>query len=262
MPMRPGFFSKTMKKTIMLAFLFLFVVSLAFGQSQTEIFDKYVDAARQAWKVPGMSIVVVKDGQVLLSKGYGVRELGKDAPVDSSTLFGAMSTTKAMTAVALGMLVDEGKVNWDDKVAKYLPNFRVADHYVTGEIRVRDLLTHNAGVGNADFLWAWTPELPSAEVVRRMQYAGPAYPFRGGFTYQNIMYLVAGEVIEKASGMSWERFVSERLFAPLGMKNTFPNYELSRKYRNRSSAHFEVKGKIQVIPETLAVPIAPAGAVW
>ena len=172
-----------------------------------------------------------------------------------------MSTTKAMTVVAMGMLVDEGKVNWDDKVTKYLPYFRVDDRYVTGDLRIRDLLTHNTGVGNADFLWAWTPELTSDEVVRRMQYAKQEYPLRGGFVYQNIMYLVAGQVIEKASGMPWERFVNERIFFPLGMKNTFPNYEYSRKYQDRSAAHFEIKGKIQPIKEDIADPIAPAGAV-
>lgn len=251
-----------MKKILLIFIAILFCASLVLGQSNVEMFDKYVDAARQAWNVPGLSIVVVQDGKVLLSKGYGVRELGKPEKVDTETLFGCMSTTKAMTAVAMGMLVDEGKVNWDDKVTKYLPYFRVDDRYVTGDLRVRDLLTHNTGVGNADFLWAWTPELSSDDVVRRMQYAKQEYPLRGGFIYQNIMYLVAGQVIEKASGMPWERFVNERIFAPLGMKNTFPNYEYSKKYQNRSAAHFEIKGKIQPIPEDIADPIAPAGAVW
>ena len=251
-----------MKKITLPIIFVLFAVSFVFGQSNVEILDKYVDAARQEWKVPGLSIVVVQDGKVILSKGYGVRELGKDAKVDTETLFGCMSTTKAMTAVAMGMLVDEGKVSWDDKVTKYLPYFRVDDRYVTGDLRIRDLLIHNTGVGNADFLWAWTPELSSDEVVRRMQYAKQEYPLRGGFIYQNIMYLVAGQVIEKASGMKWERFVNERIFTPLGMKNTFPNYEYSQKYQNRSTAHFEIKGKITAIPEDIADPIAPAGAVW
>ncbi len=250
-----------MKKAIVII-ICLFLTNLIFGQSKVELFDKYVEAARQEWSVPGLSLVIVQDGQVVLSKGYGIRELGKEARVDTETIFGAMSTTKAMTAVAMGMLVDEGKVSWDDKVTKHLPNFRVADHYVTGELRVRDLFTHNTGIGNADFLWAWTPELSSDEIVRRMQYAKQEYPFRGGYTYQNIMYLVAGQVIEKTSGMSWARFVEERLFKPLGMKKTFPNYELSRKYKNRSASHFEIKGKIQPIAEDTADPIAPAGAVW
>ena len=231
-------------------------------QNTVDAFDKYAEAARVAWGVPGMSIAVVQDGKVLLSKGYGLRELGKNDKVDSSTLFGAMSTTKAMTAVAMGILVDEGKVKWDDKVIKHLPDFRVADPYVTNELKVRDLFTHNAGIGNADFLWGWTPELPTAEVARRMQFAPQAYSFRGGYTYQNIMYVVAGLVIEKASGMPWERFMTTRVFEPLRMKDTFPDLSLSRRYRNRSSAHFEIEKKIEIIPETSADSVAAAGAVW
>ena len=250
-------------KKLFLPIIVLFTLgNLVFAQSNVEVFDKYVDAARQEWNVPGLSIAVVQDGKVLLSKGYGTRELGKNEPVDADTLFGAMSTTKGMTAVTMGMLVDEGKVSWDDKVTKYLPDFRVADPYVTSEIRLRDLFTHNAGLGNADFLWSWTPDLSAAEIVRRMQYAKPAYPFRGGYTYQNIMYLVAGQVIEKVSGMPWERFVTERLFVPLGMNNTFPTYARAQAYQNRSKAHHEIDGKVAVIPESLADPIAPAGSVW
>ncbi|MGB7200962.1 MAG: serine hydrolase [Pyrinomonadaceae bacterium] len=239
---------------------FLFIQAAA--QTKTEVFDKYAEAARAAWKVPGMSIVVVQDGKVLMSKGYGVRELGKNEPVDAQTLFGCMSTTKAMTAVALAMLVDEGKVSWNDKVIKHLPDFRLADPYVTNELKVRDLFTHNTGVGNTDFLWAWRPEMPSAEIVRRMGHATQDYSLRGGFIYQNIMYLVAGQVIEKASGMKWERFMTDRLFRPLGMNNTFVTYAASRDYKNRSVAHYDIKGKIEVIPEMSADEIGPAGSVW
>jgi CubicO group peptidase (beta-lactamase class C family) len=133
---------------------------------------------------------------------------------------------------------------------------------VTGDMRVRDLLTHNTGVGNADILWALSPELSSGEVLRKMQYAKQEYPLRGGFVYQNIMYLVAGQVIEKASGIPWERFVTERIFAPLGMRNTFATSRVSAKYTNRSSAHFEINGRIQPIPDDIADTIAPAGSVW
>lgn len=251
-----------MKKRYLILCILILTAASALGQSAADTFDRYAEAARVEWNVPGMSIAIVQDGKVLLSKGYGIRELGKDARVDTETLFGCMSTTKAMTAVAMAMLVEEGKVAWDDKVVKYLPHFRVDDRYVTGDMRVRDLLTHNTGVGNADFLWAWTPELTSDEVVRRMQYAKQEYPLRGGFVYQNIMYLVAGQVIEKASGMSWERFVTERIFGPLGMKNTFANFSLSMRYTNRSSAHFEIDGKIRPIPEDIADPVGPAGSVW
>jgi CubicO group peptidase (beta-lactamase class C family) len=251
-----------MKKTLLLNLIILLLGAMSFGQSSVEEFDKYAEAARKQWQVPGMSIVIVQNGKILLSKGYGARELGKSEPVNSETLFGAMSTTKAMTAVALGMLVDEGKLSWDDKVIKHLPAFRVADPYITNEMTVRDLLTHNAGLGNADFLWARSADLPASEIVSRMQYAGRVYSLRGSFIYQNIMYLVAGQIIEKVSGMPWERFMTERLFKSLGMNNTFPNLASSLNYNNRSSAHYEIKGEIQAIPEMPADSIAPAGAVW
>lgn len=240
----------------------LLLFAQAMAQTKTEVFDKYVEAGRQTWNVPGMSIVVVQDGKVLLSKGYGVRELGKNDAVDAQTLFGCMSTTKAMVAVAMGMLVDEGKVSWNDKVIKHLPDFRLADPYVTNELKVRDLFTHNTGVGNADFLWAWWPEMPSKEIVGRMKHAPQAYSLRGGFVYQNIMYLVAGQVIEKVSGMSWDRFMRERVFDPLGMKSTFPTIRTSRDYKNRSSSHYEIKGRIEVIPEMSVDEAGPAGSVW
>lgn len=241
--------------------LLLFLSAAVFGQNKVEILDKYIEAARKNWNVPGMSVTVVQDGRVILSKGYGVREAGKTAAVDTATLFGAMSTTKAMTAAAMGILVDEGKVNWDDKVTKHLPDFRVADPYITSEIRVRDLFTHNAGMPNADFLWT-RGELTADEIFSRLQYAKPSYGFRAGFVYHNVMYVVAGKIIEKASGMSWERFMAERVFAPLGMKNTFPTLAASRKYQNRSSSHVEIKKQITVIPEMAVDAAGAAGSVW
>lgn len=249
-------------RVIVVTIVLTVLSTLAIAQSNTELLDKYIDTARQQWHVPGISIVVVQNGKVVFEKGYGVRELGKNDPVTTDTLFGSMSTTKAMTVACLAMLIDEGKVNLDDKVVKYLPDFRVADPYETSEFRVRDLLTHTGGLGNADFLWVWSPEISNAEVVRRMQYAKPAYSMRSSFIYQNIMYLVAGQVIEKVSGMPWEKFITERLFNPLGMKNSFPNLSLSKGYANRSSSHFDVKGKTEVIAETPADSIAPAGAAW
>lgn len=252
---------RLLKSTIRLIIVAVMLVAVAVGQNGVDAFDKYVEAARVDWKVPGMSVVVVRDGKVMLSKGYGQRELGKADAVNNETLFGAMSTTKAMVAVAMGVLVDEGKVSWDDHVIKHLPGFRVADPYVTSELRVRDLFTHTGGMGNADFLWA-RGELTAGEIVSRMQYAKPAYPFRGGFIYQNVMYLVAGQVIEKASGMSWERFMTTRVFEPLGMKNTFPTLASTNTYRNKSKAHFEIKREVTVIPEMAVDAAAPAGAVW
>ena len=170
-----------MRKAILTCVSILVFSVVGICQSNVELLDKYVESARNQWQVPGIAITVVQDGKVVFSKGYGVRELGKSEPVTTETLFGCMSTTKAMTVATLGMLVDEGKLNWDDKVIKYLPAFRVGDPYVTNELRVRDLLTHNAGLGNADFLWDWTPDIPSTEILRRMQYANPAYSLRSSF---------------------------------------------------------------------------------
>src|SRR5215204_3380866 len=138
---------KIMKKPYISFLLCLVLVAAAIAQPSVDAFDRYAESARTTWNVPGMSIAIVQDGKVLLAKGYGVRELGKETPVDADTLFGAMSTTKAMTAVTMAMLVDEGKISWDDKVVKHLPDFRVADAYITAEIRIRDLFTHNAGMG-------------------------------------------------------------------------------------------------------------------
>lgn len=254
--------AKIMRKLIRPSVIVLLLSVAAFAQGNIDAFDKYVESARKEWNVPGLSIVVVQDGKVLLSKGYGVRELGKNVPVTSETLFGAMSTTKAITVVALGMLVDEGKLGWDDKVIKHLPGFRIGDPYVTNELRVRDLLTHNSGVGNTDFLWVITPDMPPGEVLKRMQHAQQAYSLRSSFIYQNVMYAVAGQVIEKVSGVPWERFVTTRIFAPLGMKSTFATLDLSRSYTNISSAHYDIDGKIEVIPDESVDSAAPAGSVW
>lgn len=250
-----------MKRAIFLAILTVSAFSFTSAQDIAPL-DRYIEASRIDWQVPGMAVVVVQDGKVVLSKGFGVRELGKNDPVDSETLFGVMSTTKAMTAVAMGILVDEGKVSWRDKVIKHLPDFRVGDPYITQELEVRDLFTHNSGLASTDFLWARTPELHADEAVKRMQYAKPAYSFRGGFQYHNSMYLVAGKVIEKVSGMPWERFMTERVFRPLGMSNTFPTLAAAMKRANRSVAHYRIKGTIEAIPEMPIDSVAPAGSVW
>lgn len=255
-----------MKRHSVAVFFILLVGGLsAYGQgfeSLADKFDKYVEAARKDWNVPGLSIAVVAEGKVVISKGYGVRTLGGAEKVDRKTLFGCMSTTKAFTTAALGMLVDEGKLNWDDKVTKWLPDFRLGDSYIASDLRVRDLLTHNSGIGNTDVLWAWDQSIKPDEVYRRMALAKAAYPLRGGFTYQNNMYLIAGMVLAKASGITWEKFVTERIFKPLGMNDTYATLALSKGYANRSTPHFEVDGKILNIPEMEADPIAPAGAIW
>ena len=211
------------KKNIYWLLLF---VALAFPKSQfaqqkssNKKLDAMIVQGMKDWKVPGLATIVVKDGEVLFQKTYGVKNLETKEPVDENTLFNMGSTTKAIVAIAMGMLVDEGKLDWDDKVTDYVPYFKLSDSYSTADARVKDLLTHNLGIGNADALWT-LDSLSTKETIQRFQFAEKTYPLRGGFTYQNIMYTVAGEVIAAASGKPWNEFVQERLFNPLGMNRT------------------------------------------
>ena len=248
----------------LLTLLLLFSFGLLSAQSldrQIEKLDTYIDQARLQWEVPGLSVAIVKDSKVLFSKGYGLRKLGESKPVNGKTLFAICSTTKAMTAAAIGMLVDEGKVDWDDRVVKHMPDFQLHDPYVSREVRVRDLLTHNAGLGNADLLWSvWKYE--PQEILHRMRKLEPSYSFRAGYTYQNIMYAAAGELIHRISGKAWGEFLQERIFDPLGMKHSFPYKSMAESQDNRSTPHHLVEGKITPIRDSDADPIGPAGSVW
>lgn len=246
------------------AVLFLFAISIGNTQNSRDLIselDAYIEEARQEWEVPGLSVAIVKDGELLLSKGYGLRSLTSTEKIDQHTIFSIGSTTKAMVAAAMGMLVDEGLVSWDDKVSEHLPDFQLYDSYASRELRVRDLFTHNAGLGNADLLWYYN-DLDSDEILHRMRRLKPAYPFRGGYTYQNIMYLAAGKLIAKVSGKPWAEFMQDRVFSPLGMNNTYPTLKISQQQENRSIAHHRIANKITPIEDCSADPIAPAGAIW
>jgi CubicO group peptidase (beta-lactamase class C family) len=251
-----------MKNTLYCIFAVLINFNLA-GQTQEQKikdFDAYIEKSRVEWQAPGMAVAVVKDGKVIFKKGYGVRELGKVDKVDIETLFSCASTTKAMTATCIGMLVDEGKIKWDDLVITYLPEYQLFDPAVTRELRIRDLLTHNSGVGNTDFLWG-AMDIPTKEMLNRMRLVKPSYSLRSSFIYQNLFYVAAGQVIEKVSGKPWEVFIQERIFTPLGMSRTAPK----RKYikdNNQVTPHFEVEKKIKPIGYTKDDEVGPAGSVW
>ncbi len=247
-------------------FLLLFITSLAIGQKVTPLdqkikeFDLYVENGRKQWEVPGLALAVVKDGKVIFKKGYGVRELGKPEVVNTETLFACASTTKAMTATCMGILVDEGKVKWDDLVITYLPEYQLYDPFVTRELRIRDLFIHNSGVGNADFVWT-IMDISPEEILKKMRQVKPSYSMRSSFIYQNIFYIAAGEVIKKISGKPWEVFIQERIFTPLAMTRTLP----MRKYikdDNQTRPHFKVEKVIQPIGYTKDDAVGPAGSVW
>ena len=255
-----------MRKYIFLFFLALLASGVLIAQKKKMTlndslsqFDAYVTNAMKDWKVPGMAIAIVKDNRVVFTKGYVVRELGTDKMVDTKTYFACASTTKAMTAVCMAILKDEGKVNWDDRVIDYLPELQLYDPYVTRELRIRDLFIHNSGVGNADYLWSGNI-LTSDEILKKMKLVQPSYSFRSSFIYQNIFYMIAGKVIEKISGKPWSDYVKEKIFIPLGMNHT---KALASEVtdENQAMPHFIVDGKVIMIEKDLADPIAPAGAV-
>lgn len=223
--------------------------------------DAYVTRAVKDWNVAGFAIAVVHNGRLVFAKGYGLREVGKPEPVDTQTIFAVASTTKAMTAAALGMLVDEGKVRWDDPVIKHLPGFQMVDPYATREVTVRDLLTHRAGLPNADYLWT-AGDNSRDEVVRRVRFLPPSYSLRGGYAYHNVMYTVAGEVVEAASGMSWDDFVRTRIFEPLGMARSVTTLAAAETRDNRAAPHWPAGDTLRVISNSLADGIGPAGSVW
>ncbi|ULQ55669.1 serine hydrolase [Flavihumibacter rivuli] len=230
------------------------------GMDTTAVFDAYAKKAMEDWRVPGMAIAVVRDNKVVYRKAYGTTRLGTGKAVDEQTLFACASTTKAMTAACMGMLVDEGKVKWTDPVIKYLPDFRVYDPYVTRELQIRDLFIHNSGVGNADFLWGYNT-LDSDGILRQMALVKPSYSFRSSYIYQNIFYLVAGKVIEKVSGMTWAAFMDQRIFRPLGMSRTKAELRLV-KDDNIATPHYVIDSVVQPIVRDTADQVGPAGSVY
>lgn len=224
-------------------------------------FDKYVRQAVDDWGATGLAVAVVKDGELLFARGYGVREMGTGGAVDPQTLFSIGSTTKAMTAASLGMLVDEGLVSWDDAVVEHLPGFRLSDPYLTREVTIRDLLTHRAGMGNADFLW-YEQDVTASQVLERFRMAEPAYSLRSSFIYQNVMYAAAGAVVEAVSGKPWRRFIEDRIFEPLGMSRTVSTLGATAGVPNVATPHYRVEGEVMVIENASVDPVDAAGSVW
>jgi CubicO group peptidase (beta-lactamase class C family) len=216
-----------------------------------------------AFEVPGLALAVVKDGKVVVAKGYGVRTLGEPAPVDARTLFGIASNTKVFTATALGILVDEGKVRWDAPVIDYLPWFQMSDPYVTREMTVRDLLVHRSGLGlgAGDLLWWPASTYNRREIAARLRYVPLATSFRSAYAYDNVLYLVAGEVIEAVSGQSWEDFVQSRILAKVGMTSSNVRHSDATKGGNIATPHAPVDGKVRPIAPFASDNTNPAGGI-
>ena len=224
-------------------------------------FDAYVARAVADWEAVGLAVAVVKDGELVFAQGYGVRDLAAGGDVGPDTRFSIGSTTKAMTAAALGMLVDEGRIGWDDPVIDHLPDFRLSDPWLTREVTIRDLLTHRAGMGNADHLW-YEVETDRDEILARFAHAPVAYSPRSSFIYQNIMYAVAGSVVEAVSGTPWPDFVTRRIFEPLGMDGTRALLSRVEGEPDVARPHYRVEGERVPIRNASVDPVDAAGSVW
>ena len=222
MPLRPAFprplATARIRALVAVAFVLCLAAPLAAQQVDVAALDAYFAQAQRAWPVPGFSVAIVKDGSVVLEKGYGVRDVRGADPVDEHTLYAIASNSKAFTAAALAQQVDAERLSWDDRVVDHLPWFRLYDAYVTQDMRIRDLLSHRSGLGtfSGDLLWYGTP-YSAEEVVRRARYLPQAYPFRSGYGYSNLMFVAAGEVLRAVSGQDWHDYVEINFLAPLGM---------------------------------------------
>jgi CubicO group peptidase (beta-lactamase class C family) len=226
-------------------------------------FDALVARAMKTFEVPGMGIAVVKDGKVVLAKGYGVRKLGEPAAVDAQTLFGIASNTKAFTATALGLLVEEGKIAWDAPVIRYLPWLQMWDPYVTREMTVRDLLVHRSGLGlgAGDLLIFPESTYSRREILERLRFVKPATSFRGAYAYDNILYLAAGEVIAAMSGRTWEDFVAERILKKVGMAESRPRHSADVTGMNVAIPHAALETGVVPVPPDENDNMNPAGGI-
>ena len=225
--------------------------------------DAYVENVRAQFQVPGIAVAIVKDGKVVMAKGYGVRKLGDPALVDDRTLFAIASNTKAFTATALGILVEEGKLDWDAPVITYLPWFRLSNPYVTSNLKVIDVLVHRSGLGlgAGDLLWWPTSTYDRKEITRRLSNIPLATSFRSAYAYDNVLYLVAGELIEAVTGQSWEEFVSSRILQRVGMTESTVSGAEAQKRPDAATPHARVEGKVRVVTPLASENTNPAGGI-
>jgi CubicO group peptidase (beta-lactamase class C family) len=225
--------------------------------------DALVGRVMKSFEVPGLALAIVKDGRVVLAKGYGVRKLGDPAPVDARTLFGIASNTKVFTATALGLLVEEGKIAWDAPVVDYLPWFMMYDPYVTRELTVRDLLVHRSGLGlgAGDLLWWPESTYTRRQVAERLRFIRPATSFRSAYAYDNVLYLVAGELIQAVTGQTWEDFVLERVLKRVGMTASNVRHSAAIEGGNVATPHARVGGAVRPIAPFTSDNTNPAGGI-
>jgi CubicO group peptidase (beta-lactamase class C family) len=253
-----------MKKLGLYILLFAFAGASAQVISSQEI-DVLVENTLKTFDVPGIAVAVIKDGKVIHSKGYGVRSLNTKQKVDENTLFGIASNSKAFTAAALGMLVDAKKIKWDDKVTDYIPEFKLYNPYVTDEFTIRDLLTHRSGMGLGAGDLMFFPDSSNftlKDLIHNLRYLKAVSSFRTKYDYDNLLYIVAGEVVARVSGMTWNEFIDSKIIQPLGMSKSASTYRLLKDKSNVIDPHAPVNGKVQVIRRDYSEVMDAAGGMY
>ena len=239
-------------------------------QAQTQIISsKQIDSLSElvlkTFNIPGIAVGVVKDGKLIHAKGYGVSNLNTGKKVDENTLFGIASNSKAMTAAALGILVEEGKLKWDDRVTDYIPEFKMYDPYVTDAFTIRDLLTHRSGLGlGAGDLMMFPDgsDFTKKEIIHNLRFLKPVSAFRTKYDYDNNLYIVAGEVVARVSGKSWEDFVEQKLMQPIGMTKTAASLYRLKDKSNIVRPHAPYDGKLKVLDIDWSETANAAGGIW
>ena len=259
-----------MKRSIFLMLVFLQFTNTMPILAQTQPIsahqiDSLTELVINTFSVPGIAVGVVKDGKLIYAKGHGVANINTGKKVDENTLFGVASNSKAMTAAALGILVEEGKVKWDDRVTDYIPEFKMYDPYVTDAFTIRDLLTHRSGLGLGAGDLMMFPDgsnFNKQDIIHNLRYLKPVSAFRTKYDYDNNLYIVAGEVVARASGKSWEDFVEQRIMQPLGMKSTAASLYRLKDKTNCIRPHAPVDGKLQVLDIDWSESANAAGGIW
>ena len=253
-----------MKKILSLSLMLIVCIASVSQPLRSDEIDKLVTRTLETFNVPGIAVAVVKDDRIVHMKGYGVRSITTGEKTDENTLFAIASNSKAFTSAALGILIDEGKLTWETKVIDIIPEFRLYNSYVTEDFNIKDLLTHRSGMGLGAgdlMLWPDSSSFTKEEIIHNLRYLKQVSSFRTKYDYDNLLYLVAGEVVARVSGQSWEDFVEERIMKPLGMERSATSLRRVNDNSNIIDAHVPVDGKLQVIPKYQSDLLNPAGGI-
>ena len=253
-----------MKKILAFSLMLLTCIATWSQPLKSDEIDRLVNRTLETFNVPGIAVAVIKDDQVVHMKGYGVISITTGKKTDENTLFAIASNSKAFTSAALGILVDEGKITWDTKVIDIIPEFRLYNSYVTEDFNIKDLLTHRSGMGLGAgdlMLWPDSSTFTRDDIIHNLRYLKQTSSFRTKYDYDNLLYIVAGEIVRRVSGQGWDEFVESRIMQPLGMTRSAASLNRVRDRSNMIDAHVPVEGVLQVVPMYANTLLDPAGGI-